>query len=128
MPSLPRQNHVKPRRESVDQKIARMKAYWAAQQHDQSQPSSTDYGAVVRTIARRLQKLERGFGLGPETEDDRRLRERLETARRRAAERRAREGLPPLETDDQREDLRGLTIVEILQRGRARAHARNEHA
>ena len=86
----------------------------------------------MRTISRRLQRLEEGFGLGPETEEDRRLRERLEKFRRRIAERRAREGLPPLETDEhQREDLRGLTIVQILQRGRARAHAsarNNEHA
>ena len=60
----------------------------------------------MRTIARRLQRLEEGFGLGPETEHDRRLRERLATLRRRAAERRAREGLPPLETDDQRSNHR----------------------
>jgi hypothetical protein len=86
----------------------------------------------VRTIARRLQRLEEGFGLGPETEHDRLLRERLEKFRQRVAERRAREGLPPLETDErQREDLRGLTIAEILRRGRfpARSSARNnEHA
>jgi hypothetical protein len=85
----------------------------------------------VRTIARRLQRLEEGFGLGPETEENRRLRERLETARRRTAERRVREGLPPLETDERLgEDLTGLSIVQILQRGRARAHAnaRNEYA
>jgi hypothetical protein len=94
-------------------------------------PHPTDCGEIVRTIARRLQRLEEGFRLGPETEEDRRLRERLESARRRAAERRACEGLPPLETDKrQREDLTGLSIVEILQRGCTRAHARagNEHA
>jgi hypothetical protein len=78
----------------------------------------------VRTISRRLQRLEEGLGLGPETEHDRRLREQLEKFRRRAAERRAREGLPPVEADErQREDLTGLSIVQILQRGRARAHA-----
>ena len=78
----------------------------------------------MRTIARRLQRLEEGFGLGPETEDDRRLRERLESARRRVAEQRVRGGLPPEEPDEaQREDLTGPTTAEILQRGRARAHA-----
>ena len=79
---------------------------------------------AVPTIARRLQRLEEGFGLGPETEQDRQLRELIKAAHRRAAERRAREGLPPLETDErQREDLTGLSIVQILQRGRARAPA-----
>jgi hypothetical protein len=86
----------------------------------------------VRTIARRLQTLEEGFGLGPETEHDRQLRARLETLRRRVAERRVREGLPPLETDDhRREGLIGLSIAEILRRGRFRARTSagdNEHA
>jgi hypothetical protein len=86
----------------------------------------------VRTIARRLQRLEEGFGLGPETEEDRRLRERLEKFRQRVAERRAREGLPPLETDErQREGLIGLSRAEILRRGRFRARSSggdNEHA
>ena len=78
----------------------------------------------MRTIARRLQRLEEGFGLGPETEEDRRLRERLESSRRRAAAVRVREGLPPLEAHErQREDLTGLSVIEILHRGRARAHA-----
>ena len=77
----------------------------------------------MRTIARRLQRLEEGFGLGPETEQDRQLRERLEALRRRAAERRAREGLPPLETDEhQREELRAF--VHTSHWGRASAIGR----
>ena len=76
----------------------------------------------MRTIARRLQRLEEGFALGPETEQDRQLRERIKAAHRRAAERRAREGLPPEEPDE--EDLSGLTLTEILHRGRARARAK----
>jgi hypothetical protein len=83
------------------------------------------------TITKRILKLELGAGL-IETEESRRTRELVETIKRRRAARRVREGLPPLESDEhQREDLRGLTIVEILQRGRARAHASardNEHA
>jgi hypothetical protein len=58
----------------------------------------------VRTISRRLQRLEEGLGLGPETEHDRRLREQLEKFRRRAAERRAREGLPPVEADERQRE------------------------
>ena len=78
----------------------------------------------MRTIARRLQRPEEGFGLGPETEEDRRLRERLESSRRRVAGVWVREGLPPVEADEhQRDDSTGLSIVQILQRGRARAHA-----
>ena len=79
----------------------------------------------MKAISTRLGKLEQRLGLGPETEDQRRLRERLESARRRIAESRASKGLPP-EAEHQQEDLKGLSIVEILQRGRA--PARNEHA
>jgi hypothetical protein len=78
-----------------------------------------------------LSRLEDQFGLGPETEDVRRSRERLETFLRRVGERRAREGLPPLETDErQREDLTGLTIAEVIRRGRfePRASVRDDRA
>ena len=75
------------------------------------------------TITKRILKLELGAGL-IETEESRRTRELVETIKRRRAARRVREGLPPLEPDErQREDLTGLSIVQILQRGRARAHA-----
>jgi hypothetical protein len=76
---------------------------------------------MTKAINRRLGRLEDRLGLGPETEDDRRLRERLQNARRRIAGWRASQGLSPDER--QREDLSGLTIVEILHRGRARARA-----
>ena len=80
---------------------------------------------MTRTISRRLGRLEDRLGFGPETEDHRRLRERLVSARRRLAEWRAHERLPP-EEERQHENLTGLSIVDILHRGRARAC--NEHA
>jgi len=40
----------------------------------------------MKAISTRLGKLEHRLGLGPETEDQRRLRERLESARRRLSE------------------------------------------
>ena len=72
---------------------------------------------------RRLQKLEDGFGLGPETESERQLRARIEEGRRRVAELRARGELPPATSQHDLDDLSGLSILDILQRGRARAHA-----
>jgi hypothetical protein len=78
----------------------------------------------MKTIAGRLHKLEERLGLQPETEFNRGLRERLKTLRRRTAERRVREGLPPEDPDE--EDLSGLTLTEILHRRCARARARAE--
>jgi hypothetical protein len=73
----------------------------------------------MKTITRRLLRLEGRFGL-VETEESRRARELVETLRRRRAARLAREGR--LESDTvEREDLSGLTLVEILQRGWQRA-------
>jgi hypothetical protein len=60
----------------------------------------------VRTIARRLQRLEEGFGFQPETEFDRRLRARIEAAQRRLAEARERGDLQPPETGPQTEACR----------------------
>jgi len=78
----------------------------------------------MKTIAKRILKLELGAGL-IETEESRRTRELVETIRRRRAARRAREGLPPEEPDEaQREDLSGLSLREVVQRGCASACAR----
>src|SRR5229473_23199 len=75
------------------------------------------------TITKRILKLELGAGL-IETEESRRTRDLVETIKRRRAARRVREGLPPEDPDERRrEDLTGLSIAEILRRGRARAHA-----
>jgi hypothetical protein len=50
----------------------------------------------MKTIARRLHRLEERFGLQPETEFDRRLRARIEAGQRRIAEARERgEWQPP---------------------------------
>jgi hypothetical protein len=51
----------------------------------------------MKTIARRLHRLEERLGLQPETEFDRRLRARIEAAQRRLAEARERGELPPPE-------------------------------
>ena len=69
----------------------------------------------MKTIHRRLRKLEEGLGLIPETEDEKRLRARLEAARARMAAL----GYDVTETDEN--ELRGMTIIEILHRGRERA-------
>ena len=52
----------------------------------------------MKTIARRLHRLEERLGLQPETEFDRRLRARIEVGQRRLAEARERGELQPSET------------------------------
>lgn len=71
----------------------------------------------MKSISTRIHKLEVGVGL-IETAASRRDRELGEILKRRRAARRAREGLPPEEPDE--EDLSGFTLTEILHRGRAR--------
>ena len=71
----------------------------------------------MKAIHRRLRKLEEGLGLVPETEQEKRLRARLEAARARMAA----WGYPVTQPDEN--ELSGMTIVEILHRGRERARA-----
>lgn len=78
----------------------------------------------MRTLSRRLRKLEDRFGLAPETEFERRLRVRIEAGRRRLAEAHQRGEWCGSVDDDKGEDLAGLSVVEILHRGRARVLAR----
>jgi hypothetical protein len=52
----------------------------------------------MKTIARRLHRLEARLGLQPETEFDRRLRARIEAGQRRLAEARERGELGPPDT------------------------------
>ncbi|HLM98523.1 MAG TPA: hypothetical protein VK335_04540 [Bryobacteraceae bacterium] len=86
----------------------------------------------MRTISRRLRKLEDRFGLAPETEFDRQLRAQIEAGRRRVAQARERGELSsPIYDDEDQEDLTGLSVAEILDRGRARvarAKAEREEA
>jgi hypothetical protein len=74
----------------------------------------------MKELMRRLDRVEAQIGPAEETETSRSLRRRLEAGRRRVAEWRAREGLPPLAegTGDVPNPRR--TIVEILNRGRQR--------
>jgi hypothetical protein len=78
----------------------------------------------MRAIASRLQKLEDRFGVGPETEATLRLHALIKEGRQRVADARALGILsPPDATEWDREDIRGLTAIDILGRGRARARA-----
>lgn len=70
----------------------------------------------MKTITRRLCRLEGRFGV-VETEETRRVRAVAETLRRRIAAGQARVGNPERVV----EDLSGLTMEEILLRGRQRA-------
>lgn len=68
----------------------------------------------MRDLSRRLGRLEDRCGLGPESQAHRRGRELADTLRRRIADRRVREGLPPLEPVPARQALTGLSRSEIL--------------
>jgi len=72
----------------------------------------------MKNISRRIRKLEERFGPPVETEFTRRLRERIEAGRRRVAQWREQEGISV--SDQHRENLAGLSVTEILHRGRAR--------
>lgn len=78
----------------------------------------------MKTIIRRLHRLENRFCPPVETESTRRLRRRLEAARRRLAEARERGEWCGSIDDGEREDLTGLSVTEILHRGRTRLLAR----
>jgi hypothetical protein len=69
----------------------------------------------MRSINRRLAKLEERCGLGPETEEQRRSRERLADLKRRFAAIGPSYGPRPEDPDALKpEDLAGLSLVEIL--------------
>jgi hypothetical protein len=79
----------------------------------------------MKTMARRIRKLELGTGL-IETEESRREREQVEILQRRIAAGRARAGLPPRTfTDSELAELAGMSIEDILLRGRLRARERS---
>ncbi len=78
----------------------------------------------MKVLERRLTKLEVRSGL-VETPESRRDAELGEILRRRINARRARQGLPPLVRDDAEiEAVRGLSMSEILNRGRDLARAK----
>jgi hypothetical protein len=78
----------------------------------------------MKYISRRLCRLEDRFGPPIETVFSRRLGERLEAGRRRVAQLRDQEGIAG--SDQVRKNLVGLSVIEILQRGRA-SHAYGGH-
>jgi hypothetical protein len=71
----------------------------------------------MKTIHRRLGKLEEGLGLLPPTEDEKRLHARIEAGRARLI------GSGYQVTEPDESELAGMTVTEILQRGRQRARA-----
>jgi predicted nucleic acid-binding Zn-ribbon protein len=71
----------------------------------------------MRAIARRLARIEERIRPAADTEHLRRLRERLDAARQRIA----RWGYAAQDLAPNREDTRGWTLVERLQRGRQRS-------
>ena len=71
----------------------------------------------MTTLGKRLSKLEQTLGLGPETEQQRYLRQRLDAARTRM------ESYGYRFTPTPPDELAGLTMAEILNRGRNRAAA-----
>jgi len=78
----------------------------------------------MRAITRRIGRLENRLG-SVETEDMRRLRQRLEAARRRMRAWRALEGIPEPVDNGVRKDLSGQTLAEILRGGRERMRQRD---
>jgi hypothetical protein len=77
----------------------------------------------MRTIPRRLRKLEDHFRLGREAEFDQRLRERIEAVRWCLADFEAQTGGGTETTERRREDISGLTIDQILILGWAKLAA-----
>jgi hypothetical protein len=74
----------------------------------------------MKTIIRRQRRLEDQFCPSMETESSRRLRESLEAGLRRVAEAKKRNEWSGSIDDGERENLAGLSVMEILDRGRAR--------
>ena len=72
----------------------------------------------MKTIAKRLYRLEERFGLQPETEFDRRLRARIEAAQRRLAEAREHGDLQPPETGPHTEACRRRFMAAVGFSGR----------
>ena len=75
----------------------------------------------MKSIIRRLGKLEDHLGLAPETEFDRQLRARIKAGRRRLAEAKERSEWYGSINNGEWEDFARLSVFEILQRGRERA-------
>jgi hypothetical protein len=76
---------------------------------------------MMKSINRRIRKLEEKYGLGPvETEFSRRLRERIEEGRRRLGEARERGEWSGSVGNDDGENRAGLSVTEVLHLGRAR--------
>jgi len=78
----------------------------------------------MKAITRRILRLELQAGL-IETEESRREREQVEILERRITAGRARVGLPPRTfTDTELGELAGMSVEDVLLRGRLRARER----
>ena len=74
----------------------------------------------MKTFRVRIRRLEGQFGLQVENSADQRLWERIEAGRRRIAQWKGECFVPKPYGTPIREEIRGLSVVEILQRGRRR--------
>jgi hypothetical protein len=80
----------------------------------------------VKTIIRRLRRLEDRFCPPVETEFSRHLRERIEAGRRRLAESDGLDGRVSTAGDREHEDVSGLSLEQILHRGLEKARLATE--
>jgi hypothetical protein len=76
----------------------------------------------MRLMTKRLARLEVRMGVGPETPEQQRAREAVETLRRRINERLVRQGLPPRTwpAPSAHPGKGNLSIIDILRAGRRR--------
>jgi hypothetical protein len=80
----------------------------------------------VKTIIRRLRRLEDRFCPPVETEFSRLLRDRIEAGRRRLAQSGGLDGRVRSADDREHEDVSGLSLEQILHRGRDRVRLATE--
>jgi hypothetical protein len=80
----------------------------------------------VKTIIRRLRRLEDRFCPPVETESDRQLLARIEAGRRRLATADGLGGRVSTAGDREHEDVSGLSLEQILHRGREKARLATE--
>jgi len=74
----------------------------------------------MKTIVRRLRRLEERLCPPLETESDRQLLARIAAGRRRLAESNVQDGRVRNSDDRKRADISGLSVEQILHRGRTR--------
>ena len=82
---------------------------------------------MAKLVSKRVAKLEAHYRIGPPTKEATLLLARIQAGLRRVAEFRT-PGEPPPNYEPRTRDLQGMSVVEILEAGRARAAQRNATA